>query len=304
MDTIVFSGCGGGYDIFGCLPLYYDIDQNKTNVIITNLSFTNVNTLEELSVKYSGKVVKICDSCYEVFPGDYADNVFYFPEYMLAKQLNHSVCAMCDYETVDKIMTFYNCLLDKCNAVSAFYLVDGGSDVLLSGKETGLATYVEDMMNLKAIKNIVLADNSKIKKFYVAAIGLNVECGHGVLEHELVDRLKYLEDSDIMINKELLDLVDPKVKFYYDTVLKCRPGHTLVQSFVVCALEGKTGLIVPHFEHIRIGVNKYVNVSDLTRTYVICDGLKLADSIVYLHLIGNQTTSDEVGELETCFKDL
>lgn len=89
-------GCGGGYDIYGCLPLFYELkSENKNvNILLSNLSFTSMNKLEELSQQYPDKVIKICDNCYEVNEGNYADDVFYFPEYLLANQLHLPVCAM------------------------------------------------------------------------------------------------------------------------------------------------------------------------------------------------------------------
>lgn len=201
------------------------------------------------------------------------------------------------YDTVDQITEFYTNLLKMKNIskVDRFYLVDGGCDVLLKGTETNLATYVEDMMHLKTIKNLMENNDLFINcSFNVCALGLNVECGHGVKENELIERLKEMEENNIMIKKELLDLSQDKTKFYYDTMLKCNPGHSLVQSFVLCALDGKTGFIVPEYENVRIGRNRYVNVSDLTKTYVMCDGIRLANSIVYLHRITNEMTSEEV----------
>lgn len=62
------------------------------------------------------------------------------------------------------------------------------------------------------------------------------------------------------------------------------------------------GLIVPKYEHIKIRTNKYVNVSDLTQTYLTCDGIKLANSIVYLHKITDNMTSDEVCGLDKLIK--
>lgn len=304
METIVFAGCGGGYDIFGCLPLLYEIkdDQNK-QIILTSLSFTSVVRLKELLIQYPDKVIQICEDCFEINEGNYADDVFYFPEYLLANKVHLPVYVMGNYETVDKIMNFYLSIykFKNINAVNKFYLVDGGCDVLLKGSESGLATFVEDMMNLKAIMNIINKKMADIKEFYVCAIGMNVECGHGVIEKELLNRLKELDDNNITITKEILSLSQDKTKFYKEIVLQCNPGHSLVQSFVLCALNDKIGYIVPEYENTKIGKNTKVNVSNLTKTFLICNGTKLASSILYLDMITDFMSSDEVGELENHF---
>lgn len=294
-QTILFAGCGGGYDIFGCLPLLYENLQHR--VIITNLSFSNSEMIGELSTKYPEKIAQIGRNSYKIFPNSCADGVHYFPENLMANQLNLPVYAMRDYGTVEETMEFYHALFEeeKIDRIDKFYLVDGGCDVLLDGTETELATYVEDMMHLKSIVNLMKSGRMKIEHFMVCAIGINVDCGHDVKEDELINRIKVLENSGIVISKELLSLDEPRTQFYKNIVLKCKTEHTLVHSFVLYALEGIYGYVIPKFDTgAKITENTKVNVSDLTRTYLICDGLKLASSITYLHKIDLKTTSEEV----------
>ena len=48
--NILFIGCGGGYDIFCSLPLYFKYYQSlSTNMILANYSFTN-NELLKLGI--------------------------------------------------------------------------------------------------------------------------------------------------------------------------------------------------------------------------------------------------------------
>lgn len=102
-------------------------------------------------------------------------------------------------------------------------LVDGGCDVLLTGlEEGGLATPVEDMMHLRATRDLCRyqqpggpppptptaaaegpsavspSSNTRHHLFdesYVFAIGANVDCGHGVLPHVLDRRLAAITSS-------------------------------------------------------------------------------------------------------------
>ena len=46
--SIILSGCGGGYDIFCSLPLYFKYKSEKQNVILVSLSFTRKSLLESL----------------------------------------------------------------------------------------------------------------------------------------------------------------------------------------------------------------------------------------------------------------
>jgi len=289
--TILLSGCGGGYDIYGGLPLYHELKEQYT-IVISNLSHTNPDILKELESVSDEHVKQITKNCFRISPGNYADTVDYFPEYLLANKLNCSIYAMCQYETVNDIINFYDKLF-KIHDISDVYLIDGGCDVFLSGLETELATFVEDMMHLKALIQI-----RDLQHLYVCGIGLNVDCGHGVVEKELVARLEYMENNNIMLKKDVLDLNDAKTKFYYDTFLACAPHHSIVHSFVCCALENKFGYTVPRYNgRCRVKFNDSVLVSDLTKTFIICDGFLLAKSIVYLDKITNDMEADIVDKI-------
>ena len=40
--TVLLAGCGGGYDIFGGLPLYFALQNAGKTVHLANLSFTTI----------------------------------------------------------------------------------------------------------------------------------------------------------------------------------------------------------------------------------------------------------------------
>ena len=47
--TVIISGCGGGYDIFGGLPLYFEIMKTAKKIILVNFSFIDLNISEYIS---------------------------------------------------------------------------------------------------------------------------------------------------------------------------------------------------------------------------------------------------------------
>lgn len=310
-QTIMLCGLGGGMDIMSCLPLYYEM-KNDYNIILCNLSFTSKYNLDKLSEKCHIK--KLIDGCYEIEKGDYADHIDYFPEYKLANVLNCPIYAMTNYNTIKEICDFYDSVLNNYNEINAAYMCDGGCDGLLSGSETELGTPVEDFMHIKAI---IL--NNKIKNKYVCALGMNADCGHGIIESELVARLDFLRTNGVILSEEILDLsqdisdtviineskvmqIDKKdnshkVKFYYDTVLKCTPKHSIVHSFVLSALEGNYGQIIPKYAKSRMTINRDVIVSDLTKTFIICDAQKLYNYNLFMPKLDIHMTSDEFDKL-------
>lgn len=289
METIILSGCGGGYDIMACLPLYYEL-KDKYNVVLCNLSFSSDENFKNIG-KISNEIIEICDCCYEINPGSYADDYAYFPEYKISNQLNHKVYAMCKYDTVNDIITFYDSLLKIYGDIQKIYLCDAGCDVLLNGSETELATPVEDWMHFKAVML------SKINKKYVCALGLNVDCGHGVIETELIERLNFMRKNDMILHEEIFDLSDDKVKYYCDIFTNCNPEYSIVHSFVMDSLNGKSGYVIPECAKSRIGINTTVFVGNLTKTFIVCDAQKLYDDNYFMERLSLDMSSDEFDKM-------
>lgn len=282
---IIISGAGGGYDIFGGMLIYNNF--KKEEIILSNLSFTSTNILDNL-VK-SRKIEEICYKCYKIYPGNYAENIEYFPEYKLANKLNHIVYAICSYEYTSEIKNFYDKIL-SIYKIDSIYLIDGGCDILLKGNEGFLGTPVEDMMHLKAVTDL------NINNKYVYAIGMNVDCGNDVIESELIKRIHELENIKIICDKIILDMNQENVNFYLDTFLDCDPENSLVHCFIYESLINNYGCKIPSLTN-KIKENKLVNISELTKTFIKCDLLKLADSIIYLNDIKDDMNSDEVDNM-------
>ena len=104
---------------------------------------------------------------------------------------------MTNYDTIKEICDFYDAVLKNYNEINSAYICDG----VLSGSETKPGTPVEDFMHIKAIML-----NNKIKNKYICALGMNADCGHGVIESELVARLDFLRTNDVILSEEILDL--------------------------------------------------------------------------------------------------
>jgi hypothetical protein len=270
--SIIIAGCGGGYDIFGGIPLYLEQKELKKNIVTINLSFTNQKKLSTLS--NLNQVKKINDKCYLINHKNIKEKIdYYFPEYYFSKHLDCEIYVLIVDSTIQEIINSYNTILDLYKDVYKIYLVDGGCDVLLKGDESGLATPVEDMMHLYAVQTLYI--NEK----YICAIGMNVDtftekekdnADDDPTEIELIKRLEYLEKNNILLKKYLWNIKDDKVKKYYDMVINSNPINTIVHSFICSSLENKTGVYIP--EYIKKRVNKsHINLGELTKTFVICD---------------------------------
>ena len=85
--SILLSGCGGGYDIFTGLPLYFHLKSNGYRVFLSNFSFTSRNLLN------NSELIENSSTCYKIrykSPGEDNSKTKYFPERDLCIHLNNN----------------------------------------------------------------------------------------------------------------------------------------------------------------------------------------------------------------------
>ena len=283
--SILLSGCGGGYDVFCTIPLFFEYQKKKKNIIVVSLSFTKVRLLEKLTIE--NQIEKLKSNLYFVDAKKMVNKEYdYFPEYYLSRHLQQGVYVIIiKQSTIKQITEAYNVIIHKKNIIK-FYLVDGGCDLLLSGKESDLATPVEDMMHLKAVVNL------PIKRKYACAVGMTCDC-NSVPKNELLDRLKEIED--ILISKHIWSLTDPYVKKYYDIFYKSKPTNSIVNSLICSTLEGRVGYYLPKHLKLRIR-NNNVELDQLMITFVQYDLIKLSNRILYLDELDINHDIDEIDD--------
>jgi hypothetical protein len=288
--VVAIAGCGGGYDIFGGIPLYFDAINEAKKIILINFSFTDSQSFE-ISVK-SGLArmytrYLFCINRYENHDGISED---FFPEARLASYLNHSVYAILIHENpkLSDITESYNHIIQNEGSIDVFYLVDGGCDVLLTGTEQGLGTPVEDMMHLKVINNL------NIREKYVMAIGVDVDVAHGVKLDDLIKRLEQLDKYKV--DEKLLKLNNQNVIKYTDAVKSCQPTNSIVQSLIIASLEGHTGHYTPNHLKRRIKKNR-INLNSRVCTAYIYPLSKIASDVKYLDKIEESMNTDQVDDL-------
>lgn len=283
----LYIGCGGGYDIYGAIPLHLT---NEHNSYFVSLSFTNVG-----NIKNSSYVNKINDYFYSINTAQHIeefDNI-YFPEYHFSREMKVKVYfIIVDLVNINKIRNCYKYLIEKYS-INTAYLIDGGCDAFLKGDETELATPVEDMMSIKALYQF-----NNINKF-VCGIGLSVDC-NTVLRNELDDRLTYLRKNGILISE--FQITDKRFEKYIDVVYKSQPEKTIVHSLICAKLEGHSGKYTPPNLKKRIGQNN-VELDDLITLFVTCDYNKLYEDNLYVKNIDDNMDTDEIDLFITKFQN-
>ncbi len=188
-------GCGGGYDIFCGLPLYYALNNNA---ILANFSFTNEALLERGNSNDIGPGFWEIDATTLTLPtkqeflnevslgegeqdkkppqwllkqlgitlGDFQESkaglrpdgvngLYYFPEWSLSQQLGHSVWTF-NGNRGGRCITDGLKNLIKRYGIQQVILVDGGTDSLMKGDEEELGTQFEDMLSMAGLSQAVL----------------------------------------------------------------------------------------------------------------------------------------------------
>jgi hypothetical protein len=141
-ETILLYGCGGGFDIYAGIPLYWELLRHNKKVYLANCSFTDD------IYKYT-----IEDKCIVPIFGTEErtkKNSTYFPEHDLAKFLHVPVYAI---RLVDNIQ-ISNELNELINNLGITYvvLVDAGHDAVLFGSEKLIGSPFEDVTTVLALK--------------------------------------------------------------------------------------------------------------------------------------------------------
>lgn len=279
-SNIILSGCGGGYDIFCTIPLFFE-NQDK-NRILVSLSFTQESFLLELTKKK--EVLQLSRNLFLVdFQKVTNLNNKYFPEYYLSKHLNHPVYLILNDTTINDINHAYKIIINKLK-IKELYLVDGGCDVLLSGQESDLATPVEDMMHLKAVLDLPIHNK------YVCAVGMPCDC-HSLPRHELDQRLQELED--VLLEKKVWSLQNENISMYYQIVNDSRIDKSIVNCLICSALEGKRGYHVPGKLKYRIQKNN-VEIDELMITFVKYHLKDVSDRNLYLNELNGDHKTDKI----------
>ncbi|CAF0722466.1 unnamed protein product [Adineta steineri] len=251
---IFLAGCGSGYDIFGALPYYFKI---KSNVTLINYTFTKHTVLSQYSEQLTTLLFRIDPKTHV----PWLINDLYFPEQRLANELQVPIYAiLCDYDQTDlqSIVDAYRYLING-RTIDELILIDGGSDVLLTGNELLLGTPVEDMSHARAVD---LLSTNEVKSKYIMVIGTNLEVGHGVRKSDIDARLTALSSNAIFTWLWQYEH-DDDIRRYVEIFHRCAPRQSIVHSLICAALQGHREYYVP--EHLRDRItNSLVELSEET----------------------------------------
>ncbi len=246
--TILLAGAGGGFDIFTGLPLYFGLRAAGKQVVLANLSFSDLESVQ--GRRPAPAVLEIT--------ADSPVTAAYFPEFHLARwfrQQGEEVPIYCFERTgCQPLLAGYRALLAQ-HRPDAVILVDGGTDSLMRGDEGGLGTPHEDVASIAAV------DELDVAKKYLVCLGFGVDSFHGVCHAHGLEAVAELTQMGAFLGAFSLLQEMPEVRRYAaatEAVFAAMPGHpSIVSASILSAVEGHFGDY--HRTHRTAGSKLWIN---------------------------------------------
>lgn len=281
-ENILIMGCGGGYDIFTGLPIYFSLN---ASIYLANFSFTKLDLLS--------KHVPLSEYVYRIDPHYPVDPNIYFPEQLLANKLGVPIIAFAYEKGVLSLEKGYKDIINTYN-IKTIILADGGCDSILFGNESELATPVEDMMNVYVVNKLL--KEQIISQAYLSILGITADYFEGVKASDVEANINYLINAGALIYKQQLHHACTISNKYMATFLDCQPSKSIVNCSIVEAINENYGTITSKYLSNRLGSTQ-IEVSELTSTNYIFKLVTVADSIKYLNLLKDIDDSDEIDKI-------
>ena len=209
--SILLAGAGGGWDIFGGLPLLHEW-QGTNRVVLANFS-----ALVE---------------GFDVRPANAADH----PEGMLADALGTPVYVFgkAGFRT---LRAGYEKLL-KVHDIDTIVLVDGGVDSLMRGDEEGCGTIFQDTISVGVV------DSLDIPTKILACVGFGTETEEGVCHYRALENIAALTKDGGFLGACALTANMEAFQFYEEICCKVAAqtnSRSHVHSRIIPAAHGEFG---------------------------------------------------------------
>jgi hypothetical protein len=229
---VLLAGAGGGFDVFATLPLALALRSMGKEISFANLSFTYLGgTTAKQVVPHLFHVTPECEGEERYFP----ERVF--ARWLRSRGVTAEVYAF-EKTGVQPLTDAYRALCTGFQA-DALVLVDGGTDILMTGDEAGLGTPEEDMVSLAA------ASASGVPTQIVACIGFGIDAYHGVCHAHFLENVAALERDGAYLGSFSVPRTSEEGAAYLDAVKMAQEATperpSIVNGSIAAALRGEFG---------------------------------------------------------------
>ncbi|MGP3632189.1 DUF1152 domain-containing protein [Streptomyces sp. 24-1644] len=232
-ERVLVAGAGGGFDIYAGLPVALSLMHQGKNVQLANLSFSAIEGLPPDSW--------LAPDVAAVGPRS-ALHQAYFPERTLAQWLElhryPSTVHAFSRVGVQPLRSAYQALIDAYD-IDAVVLVDGGTDILMRGDESGLGTPEEDLTSVAALARI------DVPQRLVVSVGFGVDAYHGVSHGLVLENIAALERAGAYLGAFSVPRTTREGALFVDAVAHAQqhtPEHpSIVNGSIAAAVQGAFG---------------------------------------------------------------
>ncbi|WP_345041237.1 DUF1152 domain-containing protein [Streptomyces sannanensis] len=293
-QRILVAGAGGGFDIYSGLPVALSLLHQGKEVHLANLSFAAIEGLPPDSW--------LAPDIAAVTP-DAAPHQAYFPERTLARWLAlhgypgtvHAFARV----GVQPLRAAYRALIEHY-AIDAVVLVDGGTDILMRGDESGLGTPEEDLTSVGALAGLDIAG---VTEKLVLSIGFGVDAYHGVSHGLVLENIAALERDGAYLGAFSVSRTTREGALFVDAVAHAQantPEHpSIVNGSIAAAVQGAFGDV--QFTDRTRGSELFVN--PLMSLYFAFELDGLARRCLYLDRIEDTHLIRQVSSAIALFRD-
>jgi hypothetical protein len=290
-NRILVAGAGGGFDVFGGVPLALALRERGAEVFLANLTF--VASGFSLDAWLAPDVAAITPTS-----GGFAE---YFPERTLARWLKTvgepSTVYSFQRTGVEPLRAAYRALIEH-HAIDAIVLVDGGTDILMRGDETGLGTPAEDMLSLAAVAGL-----DEVPVRLVVSVGFGIDAYHGVNHVQVLENLSDLDADGAYLGAFSIPRSSREGSLYLDAVAYAQENTpmrpSIVHGQIASAMLGVSGNV--HFTQRTH--NSVLFVNPLMAMYFTVTVEGLAARHLYLPELEGTQTFGQIPTIIETFRD-
>jgi hypothetical protein len=233
---ILIAGGGGGFDVFGALPLYFTLKDAGKTVHLANYSFSDFRVAQIAS-----QPIVLLDDLLIGARGKVEIPLSYFPEGYLAEWFqvecgDDITIWMFAKVGVVPLTTAYRKLASELG-IDAVIVVDGGVDSLMRGDEAWAGSLVGDAISLAAVDSL----DAPVK--ILACVGFGTEIEDMVGHHHVLENIAALAKMNAFLGSCAL-VPEQEVFQRYESALRYvwqqadhQKGH--IHSRIVPATHGE-----------------------------------------------------------------
>lgn len=280
-ERVLVVGAGGGFDVYAGLPVALALARLGKRVHLGNLTFSDLTA-------FDGEWVT--DGLALVTP-ESAGSADYFPERTLARwlavqQLEPVVYAI-RKAGVRPVRAAYEKLCQRLK-LDAIVLVDGGTDILMRGDESGLGTPAEDLTSVAAVAKL------DVPVRLVVSIGFGVDRYHGVSHAQVLENIAEIDSAGGYLGAFSVPRKSPDGVLFLDAVDHATletPGRpSIVNGSIAAAIRGEFGDV----QFSDRTANSELFINPLMALYFAFELDAVARNCYYLPLLEDTETSWQV----------